>query len=115
MSDAFTQALDRLSRISGVRGALIVEADAGLPVVSELQTDVDGGAVAALAASLYRRTGKATDTADFGGLRTMQLEADAGHVVVAGAGELLIVVITERSAQLGMLRLEMHRAAEALL
>ncbi len=114
MSDAFTDALDRLSRISGVRGALIVEADAGLPVVSELQTGVDGSAVAALAASLYRRTGKASETAQYGALKTLQMEAEGGHVIVAGAGELLVVVIMERSAQLGMARIEVHRAAEAL-
>jgi predicted regulator of Ras-like GTPase activity (Roadblock/LC7/MglB family) len=36
-------------------------------------------------------------------------------VVVASGGDLLIVVVTEKTAQLGMVRLEAHRAAEALL
>ena len=114
MSDVFSQALSRLSHVSGVRGALIVEADAGVPVLSELAQGVDGDAVAALASSLYRRTHKAADTAEFGKLRTLQLEAEAGHVIVASGGDMLVVVVAEKNAQLGLVRLEAHRAAEAL-
>jgi predicted regulator of Ras-like GTPase activity (Roadblock/LC7/MglB family) len=114
MSDIFAEALDRLSRVSGVRGALIVETDAGVPVLSELAEGVPGDEVAALASSLFRRTSKAAATADFGNLRTLQLEAEFGHVIVAHGGEMLVVVVADRNAQLGQLRLEAHRAAEAL-
>lgn len=114
MTDVYAEALERLSRVPGVRGALIVETEAGVPVVAELAEGVDGGAIAALAASLFRRTTRAAHTASFGYLRTLQLEAQGGHVVVATGGDLLVVVVTEKSAQLGMVRLEAHRAAEAL-
>lgn len=114
MSSVYTDAIERLTRVPGVRGALIVETEAGVPVVAELAEGVDGGAVAALASSLFRRTQKAAGTAAFGKLDTLQLEADGGHVVVANGGDLLVVVVAERTAQLGMLRLEAHRAAEAL-
>jgi predicted regulator of Ras-like GTPase activity (Roadblock/LC7/MglB family) len=114
MSDVFAEALERLSRVPGVRGALIVETEAGVPVVAELAEGVEGGALAALASSLFRRTDKAARTAAFGKLRTLQLEAEGGHVVVAYGGELLVVVVAEKAAQLGMVRLEAHRAAEAL-
>jgi predicted regulator of Ras-like GTPase activity (Roadblock/LC7/MglB family) len=114
MSDIFAEALDRLSRVPGVRGALIVETEAGVPVLAELAEGVDGGVVAAFAASLFRRTNKAAGTASFGNLRTLQLEADVGHVIVANGGELLVVVVAEKTAQLGQVRLEAHRAAEAL-
>jgi predicted regulator of Ras-like GTPase activity (Roadblock/LC7/MglB family) len=114
MSDLFTEAVDRLSRVTGVRGAMIVETEAGVPVVAELKEGVDGGVVAALASSLYRRTAKAAMTAEFGKCATLQLEADAGHVIVADAGELLVVVVAEKTAQLGQVRLEAHRSAEAL-
>jgi predicted regulator of Ras-like GTPase activity (Roadblock/LC7/MglB family) len=115
MSDPFAAALDRLSRISGVRGALIVEADAGVPVLAELSAGVDGAAVAALASSLYQRTGNAARVVEYGALRSLQLEAENGHVIVAGVGDLIVVVLAERSAQLGLVRLEVNRAAEALV
>ena len=114
MSDIYTEAVDRISRVPGVRGALIVETDAGVPVLAELAEGIDGTAVAALAASLFRRTGKAAQASAFGNLRTLQLEAEGGHVIVANGGELLVVVVAEKGAQLGMVRLEAHRAAEAL-
>jgi uncharacterized protein len=114
MSDVFTAAVERLSRISGVRGALIVESDAAVPVVAELSEGVNGTAVAALAASMFRRTLQATETAQLGRFSTLQLEADEGHVVVVDAGELILVVIASRDAQLGMIRLEAMRAAQSL-
>ena len=114
MSDIFTAAAERLSRVGGVLGALIVEKDSAVPVVAELSEGVNGTAVAALAASLFRRTGQASDAAQFGRLSTLQLEADGGHVIVVDAVELILVVITARDAQLGLVRLEAHRAAESL-
>jgi predicted regulator of Ras-like GTPase activity (Roadblock/LC7/MglB family) len=112
--DIFQAALERLSRVPGVRGALIVDADAGVPVVSELAADVDGGALAALAASLFKRTDRAVAAAMFGKLSTLQLEAEQGHVIAGDAGDLIIVAIAERQAQLGLVRLEVHRTAEGL-
>lgn len=114
MSSVYTEALERLTRVPGVRGALIVDSEAGVPVVADLADGVDGNAVAALAASLFRRTNKAADGAAFGRMNTLQLEAHGGHVVVANGGEVLVVVVADRTAQLGMLRLEAHRAAEAM-
>jgi predicted regulator of Ras-like GTPase activity (Roadblock/LC7/MglB family) len=97
-----------------VRGALLVDTQAGVPVVSELSEGVNGTAVAALAASLFRRTVEASRNSHFGTLGTLQLEADGGHVLVVDAGELILVVVATRDAQLGLVRLEAHRAAESL-
>lgn len=114
MNDLLLAAVERVSRVAGVRGALLVESEAGVPVVSELREGVNETAVAALAASLFRRTAAASETADFGRLNTLQLEADGGHVVAVDAGDLILVVVAERDAQLGLVRYEAHRAAESL-
>jgi predicted regulator of Ras-like GTPase activity (Roadblock/LC7/MglB family) len=114
MSDVYTDAVQRLSRVNGVRGALLVDAEAGLPVMAELEDGVSGTAVAALAQSLFRRTADAQKSGGFGKLVTLQLEADEGHVIAVDAGELIIVVVAARDAQLGLVRLEAHRAAESL-
>ena len=34
MSDLLDQTVDRLSRVSGVRGAIVVETEAAVPVIS---------------------------------------------------------------------------------
>ncbi|MBI4545723.1 MAG: roadblock/LC7 domain-containing protein [Gemmatimonadetes bacterium] len=117
MSDAFAAVLDRLSRVPGVEGALLVDADAGVLVAADLAGGVDGGAVAALTASLYRQTARAAGDAGLGALETVHLEAEAGHVLVAGAAAptLLVVAVAAVDAQLGLVRVETQRIAAELL
>lgn len=112
--DPVRRALDRLTRVAGVRGAMVVDAEAGVPVASELATGVDETALAALAGSVFRRTQDASTASGFGRLRSVQLESRSGHLLVAGAGPLLIVALAEPSAQLGMVRVEAGRAAGEL-
>ena len=46
-----------------------------------------------------------------GDLRVAQLQAAGGHVVMAGAGPLLMVVLADSDAQLGLVRVQAKRAA----
>lgn len=114
MSDMVAAALETLTRVEGVRGAMVVDAEAGVPVASQLATGVEETALAALSGSLFTRTADASRSAGYGSLRVLQLEAAAGHMVVAGAGPLLVVVLTEPDAQLGLVRVRAARAAGEL-
>lgn len=114
MNERVAAALRRLTRVTGVRGAMVVDAEAGVPVASELAVDVAETALAALAGSLYRRALDATTASGFGRVRTLQLESRSGHLVVTGTGPLLIVALTEPDAQLGLVRIEAGRAAGEL-
>ena len=115
MNEAVNGILRRLTHVTGVRGAMVVDAEAGVPVASDLTAGVGEVAMAALAGSLYRRTTDASETAGFGPLGVLQLEAEQGHLLVAGAGDLLIVALTEPSAQLGLVRVQAARAAKELM
>jgi predicted regulator of Ras-like GTPase activity (Roadblock/LC7/MglB family) len=115
MIDPYREAVTRLSRVPGVSGALVVEASAGVPVSEELKPDVSGTAVAALAAALFQRTAQASQTAGYGGLRLLQLHAENGQVLIAGAGELVVVALVEDDAQMGRVRIEAQRAARTLI
>lgn len=112
MDEPLRGALDRLSRVPGVRGALIVDAQTGVPVLTELTELVEGTAVAALASSLFQRSARSAVAADFGRLQMLQLEAEDGHVLATGSGELVVVVLAELDAQLGLVRLQARRALE---
>lgn len=114
MSDVYRDAIERLSHVPGVRGALIVDMGAGVPVTAEVETGISPDALAALAAALYERTARASDAAGFGALSTFHLEAEGGHVVMAGAGDLVLIALVDDDAQLGRVRLETQRAAETL-
>lgn len=115
MSDVYVDTVSRLSRVPGVRGAILVEAAGGVPVTAEVDASISPRAVAALAAALFQRTASVSTTAGLGRLRRFQLETAGGHVLMAGAGELILVVLVDDDGQLGMVRLETQRAAESLI
>ena len=111
---AFSAVLDVLTRQRGVRGSLVVSAVDGITVDSNLQFGQDGNRVAALAASLYRKARKSAEAAGLGGTGFMQLEAEAGRLCVIGGDEIILVVVAEHAANVGLIRVEMLRAAESL-
>ena len=115
MSEALERSLDRLSRVRGVRGSMFVAADDGLVVGQLLMEGVNGKAVAALAASLARKVGGAAAATGAGQLSFVQVEATAGTLLLApAAGDLLVVALAEPQVNVGLCRLEMMRAAEAV-
>ncbi|HSC59516.1 MAG TPA: roadblock/LC7 domain-containing protein [Gemmatimonadales bacterium] len=110
---AWADALELITRVPGIRGAMVVSAADGVVVAESLMDELKGNAVAALAASLAGRIGRATDGAGRGAPRFLQLQATGGTLLVAPHGpELLIVAVAERTVNAGLARLEMFRAAE---
>ncbi len=109
------RALGAVTRVRGVRGALIVSRDDGLVVADALMEGIRGNAVAALAASLIRRVGEAVRASGAGTPQFLHLEATGGALLAAAAGdEMLVVAVTEVGVNVGLVRLEMIRAAEAV-
>lgn len=112
MSAPWTALLDGITRVSGVRGALVVSAEDGLVVAEASMGDVEGAAVAALAASLYARLGRVSGALGAAAPKLVLLEAERGGLVAAPAGEgLLLVTVTDAAANVGLLRLALRDAA----
>ena len=114
---AYRELLERVNRVSGVRGSMVVAVEDGLVVAEDLMVGVPGGAVAALVASIFRRARKSLQGADFGGAQLVQVEADAGLLFAAAPpqlADLLLVVVAESWVNVGLVRLEAARVVEAL-
>lgn len=111
---AFTEILEAFARQKGVRASLVVDAKDGISIDSTLQFGQDGNRVAALAASLYGRARKSAATAGFGVTGFMQLEAETGRLCMLGGDHVLLVIVAEHGANVGLIRLAMLRAAESL-
>jgi predicted regulator of Ras-like GTPase activity (Roadblock/LC7/MglB family) len=114
MSSPFTKVLDTMTRLRGVSACLVVVAEDGISVDSNLQFGQDGGRVAALAASLYRKARQSALAAGLGATGFLQLEADEGRLCMLGGPELILVVVADSDANVGLIRVEMRRAAEQL-
>ncbi|MDQ2665874.1 MAG: roadblock/LC7 domain-containing protein [Gemmatimonadota bacterium] len=114
MASPFTTMLQGLSRLRGVRAALVASEQDGIVIDCNLQIGQQGDRVAALAASLYRKARLSSTAAGLGVVSFLQLEAPYGRVCVAGAGELVLVVVAAATVNVGLVRVEMMRAVAAI-
>lgn len=111
----FTPILEGLSRQRGVRASLIVSESDGLVVDASLRFGQDGDRVAALAASMYRKARLSACAAKLGAVAFLQLDAERGRVcAVGGRSDLVIVVVAEAAANVGLIRVELFKALESL-
>jgi predicted regulator of Ras-like GTPase activity (Roadblock/LC7/MglB family) len=107
--------LDLITRVRGVRGAMLVSADDGLVVAEQLMEGIKGSAVAALAASLAGRLRRAMEAAGLGASVFWHLQSDQGTLlVVPAASGMLVVAVAEPDVNIGLVRLELLRAGEAV-
>ncbi len=109
----YENTLAHVMRMPGVRGALVVAVRDGLVVDGRVHVGVHGEAVAALAASLYRRACRATGDGEGEG-RFVELDAERGRIMIAGQGDLALMAFVERRANAGQVRLAVRRAAQSL-
>ncbi len=111
----FGQALDLVTRVRGVRGAMLVSGDDGLVVAEQLMEGIKGAAVAALAASVASRLRRAMEATGIGASLFWHLQCDGGALlVVPAASGMLVVAVAEPEVNVGLVRLELLRAAEAV-
>ncbi|OGU01047.1 MAG: hypothetical protein A2W29_02855 [Gemmatimonadetes bacterium RBG_16_66_8] len=115
MKAGFGHVLDAITRVRGVHGAMLVAGEDGLVVAESLMEDIRGHAVAALAASLYQRFRRATQAAGVRRPEFLHLQAAGGSLLVVPALEgVLVVAVAAGDINVGLARLEMIRAAEAM-
>ena len=118
-------ALDLITRVRGVRGAMLVSADDGIVVAEQLMEGIKGSAVAALAASLAGRLRRAMEAAGTGASVFWHLQGEQGALLVVPGGKasdgagggagILVVAVAEPDVNIGLVRLELLRAAEAFI
>jgi predicted regulator of Ras-like GTPase activity (Roadblock/LC7/MglB family) len=110
----YAQLLGDLTRQRGVLGSFVVSERDGIAVDSAVQVGVDTEAVAALAASLYRKARLASSAATHGETSFVHLEGEHGRLCAAGRGDLVVVTVCESRVNVGLLRVEMLKAARTL-
>lgn len=111
----YGRALDLITRVRGVRGAMLVSAEDGIVVAEQLMAGIKGPALAALAASLTARLRRAMEAAGVGPGLFWHLQAEQGALlVVPTASGILVVAVAEPDVNVGLVRLELLRGAEVV-
>ena len=103
------EALSNVSRVRGVRAAILTSLQDALPIESVAHVDVDVEALAAFATSLMRRAKQAAETSRLGSVHFVSLDASLGRVFTARRDDLLVVALAERDAHAGLVRVTLQR------
>jgi predicted regulator of Ras-like GTPase activity (Roadblock/LC7/MglB family) len=109
----FAELIATVTRHRGVTACLVVSEEDGIVVDGTARIGVNTAAFAALTASLYRRAARASGAAGFGTVGFLELEAEAGRILAAGRNGLAVIAVAEPRVNVGLLRVELLRAAEA--
>lgn len=105
--------VEDLNRVDGVIGSLLVGKD-GLVVASTLLDTEDAEVLGAMSAAVYGEIDKATKRIGVGTLVDAIIDAREGSILLLEAKDLILVVITQRVVNLGLIKMEMRRAARRI-
>jgi predicted regulator of Ras-like GTPase activity (Roadblock/LC7/MglB family) len=110
---AMRRIVEDLIRVEGVIGSLLVGKD-GLVVASTLLDDEDAEVLGAMSAAVFGEINKATKRIGVGNLVDSIIDAQDGSILMLEAKELILVVITQRMVNLGLVKMEMRRASKRI-
>ena len=119
MTKSRTQLMaDRLRELQSsspdIEGSAIVSVD-GLTIASSLPENVEEDRVSAMAAAMLGLGEKISRELGRGGLNQVYIKGDAGYVIIMSIGEEAVLTALARDhAKLGLIFLDMRRAAEDL-
>lgn len=105
--------VEDLIRVEGVIGSLLVGKD-GLVVASTLLDEEDAEILGAMSAAVFGEIDKATKRIGVGMLIDAIIDAEQGSILMLEAKDLILAVITQRMVNLGLVKMEMRRAAKRI-
>ena len=114
-TDMLQQVLEELKGSSAdVEASALISTD-GLMIASALPQGMDEDRVGAMSAALLSLGDRAARELARGKLERVLLQGDRGYVIMSSSGtEAVLTVLAKQNAKLGMLFLDIKRAAEAL-
>lgn len=110
-ADAMRRIVEELIRVDGVIGSLLVGRD-GLVVASTLMDDEDAEILGAMSAAVFGEIDKTTRRIGVGALVDTIIDAQQGSILMLESRDLILAVITQRMVNLGLVKMEMRKAAK---
>ncbi|GLS05757.1 hypothetical protein GCM10007860_29140 [Chitiniphilus shinanonensis] len=113
--EAFTSVLDELNGSSAdIEASAVISTD-GLMMASLLPVGLDEDRVGAMSAAMLSLGGRIAKELSRGDLEQVLVKGEAGYVLMTSAGQdAVLSVIAKPQARLGLILLDVKRAAEAI-
>jgi len=106
--------LNTLRNVGDVQGAAVVSRD-GLLIADSLPKDIDSEIFSSMSATMHGAAETAISELKVGTCQTTMAESEKSTVLVAGVNPtFLLVLLTAKGANLGLIRVEMKKAAEKI-
>ncbi|MFW9990665.1 MAG: roadblock/LC7 domain-containing protein [Candidatus Odinarchaeota archaeon] len=105
--------IDFKSKVPDVEGVVVVTQE-GLPIASLINARVDEDRVSAMTAASLSLAERVSNELDRGELNEVMIKGTNGFIIMMNAGEAVLTGITNPSAKLGLVLLEMKRAASKI-
>ncbi|CAB3287293.1 Roadblock/LC7 family protein [Methanocaldococcus lauensis] len=105
--------LVELNKTEGIKGSMVVGKD-GLVIASQLPGNVDAELVGAMASAAFGASERTISEIGMGNLEQAMVEGEHGKILMIDAGEGILVVLTDAKVNLGLIRINMKRAAEKI-
>lgn len=114
-TDLFQQILQELNGgTADIEASALISTD-GLMMASALPQGMDEDRVGAMSAALLSLGDRAARELARGSLQRVLLQGDHGYVIMSASGsEAVLTVLAKHNAKLGLIFLDMKRAAESL-
>lgn len=105
--------LNQLNKVEGAHGSLIIGTD-GLVVAADLGTEADENAVAAVGSQILGSLRGALRRMEMGDFRRFIVTGRDGRVILADAGDVILVVFLDLDANIGLASVEIKLATQEI-
>ncbi|MEB2837143.1 MAG: roadblock/LC7 domain-containing protein [Desulfurococcales archaeon] len=109
MSAPLKKLLTDLTRLDGVKGALVVSKDGMVLDAVVPAKDIDAEDLGASVTQAVAVAEKIGGSFDLGNLSMFSVEYDDGMIVIGDLGDNFVMVIADKNAMVGMLRNEIRK------
>lgn len=108
-----SEALSQLQRVQGVQATVVVARNGAL-LESSLSAGAQRELTGSLAAAIFGAVDESIERIDLGSLTNCMFEGRTGTIHMVGAGGHVLVAVTSKHANAGLVRLGLQRAAASL-
>jgi len=104
---------DLEGRVTDVTGSAVIRTN-GLVIASALPSEANERMIAAMSAALLGTSKRSAEALFSGNFKSLNLELDKGNMFLIGAGRVILVAITKKEPNIGLVTLEMEDASKTI-
>lgn len=112
--EELTKLLQELEdKVSDIVGSAVIRTN-GLVIASALPSEANERMIAAMSAALLGTSKRSAEALFSGSFKSLNLELDKGNMFLIGAGRVILVAITKKEPNIGLVTLEMEDTSKKI-